>query len=400
MAWNLPDYNQLGTILQNPNVIAGIARFNPGGEQPLLQAAFLQRQQEEAKRQQEVQDMAKQAALREQQVAQALPQILGTLDPKNPQEALNKLGQIGVPPKDALVMIKHLQELTAEHLEDKFNPVTGELVRFQDKLAQGSAPQQGVGYSSTATIGQQLGGGLGEPVVKNPFANTPVGQKQAYEEELAEKKESKKATKDFLKETSQTAVGESKFINKLDSATKLIDKFYQGTGAGLAKSINRLSDPQAAKSAEAFESIVSKLSIDLSANLKGAQSDKDMERIELTKPSLSNTKEGNKAIIRELKAVANREIEYNRAGQEFVKHGGTPEQFKTRWSEYTRAFPLINDDGTVNQTNQTLWKDIIFRPDSEFDAIIASSTPVEETPAETIRSPFGEYSIEELEALE
>ena len=45
---NLPNYNQLGSILQNPNVIAGIARFNPGGEQPLIQASLLQRQQEES----------------------------------------------------------------------------------------------------------------------------------------------------------------------------------------------------------------------------------------------------------------------------------------------------------------------------------------------------------------
>jgi hypothetical protein len=380
--------NFIDKLHQNQNYLGGISAFNPQGGQRLMDQALFMRQQQEGQRQQEAHEMKKNEALRSQQLAKALPQLLNQIDITKPNDALKALGAAGVPPKEALTLLKQIQDLNDTKVEDKFNPVTGELVRFQNKLAQGNTPQQ----QGQGNFSQQMAGGNQAP--QNPFGNTPIGQKLAFEEDLKEKAEDKKVDKKFLDETSQAAVEGSKLLNKLDIANKLLDKFYQGPFAGEVKTLGQAFSTKGAKAAEAFDAIVSQVVIDLSTTLKGTQSDNDMARIELTKPAKTNTEEGNGAIVQQIDALTNRAvIQYNKAAQEFIGAGGNGKQFRTRWSQYANAFPLINDDSTVNYQNQTLWQDVIFRPDNEFDAIINAAKPV----TETLETPFGNYTLEQLE---
>ncbi len=147
--------------------------------------------------------------------------------------------------------------------------------------------------------------------------------------------------------------------------------------------------------------------MDIAKEQKGAQSNYDIQNIQRTKPEASNTEEGNRAIIERIESVNERKLQYNEAAQEFLGAGGTRQEFKTRWAKYANAFPITYKDENgnigINRDNLENWKDILFLPKEEFNAIIGSAKQVKRSkeviPKTTVEpKAFNELTQDELDA--
>lgn len=92
----------------------------------------------------------------------------------------------------------------------------------------------------------------------------------------------------------------------------LLDKVYTGWGSEAALEAEKLLSAfginTSAPAKEAFRSLAMNQILGFVANTKGAISDKEMEAFKSASPSLSNTKAGNKLILK----VARKEAEYQR----------------------------------------------------------------------------------------
>ena len=100
----------------------------------------------------------------------------------------------------------------------------------------------------------------------------------------------------------------------------LLDKVYTGWGSEAALEAEKLLElfgvKTSAPAKEAFRSLAMNQILGFVANTKGAISDKEMEAFKAASPSLSNTKAGNKLILK----VARKEAEYQR---KLMEHFGT-----------------------------------------------------------------------------
>lgn len=119
---------------------------------------------------------------------------------------------------------------------------------------------------------------------------------------------SKIAAPDLYKSGAQAAKIEANTIQM----ENLLDKVYTGWGSEAALEAEKLLElfgvKTSAPAKEAFRSLAMNQILGFVANTKGAISDKEMEAFKSASPSLSNTRAGNKLILK----VARKEAEYQR----------------------------------------------------------------------------------------
>jgi hypothetical protein len=204
--------NFLKQLHSNPLFLSGIAQANPGAQNPLIQAAAFQRQQEEAQRQQDAFEMERQQALSDQEqsegqrmMQESLPELLSQLDPNDIKGSWRQLLQAGVKPEAASVIIKQLNEargmLGAENPQALVKPQAVQPVsKAQNKILA----KEGI----------------------NQFG-TPVRKLTAAEIRL------NKANLDKLNVTSKASAEQLKQLDALDKAYATFDKETGGkSGAG------------------------------------------------------------------------------------------------------------------------------------------------------------------------
>lgn len=274
-----------------------------------------------------------------------------------------------------------LKKIESEAIKDKFNPVTGELIRFEHGRAVGgggSGGMQGGGMQGgTVNVMPNQIGNSGMQQPSNAFLRTPKGQSELANTELDIYKQMQKENREFLKDVSSSAVKNEKQLTTLHQLEKTLPDFYQGL---FSEEIHKYGKPVLSekqnKAFEFFNSKANELALELSQNQVGAQSNADMERVSATKPSATNA-EANKNIIESLKATAKRENEYSRAAKKFIQLGGSPEEFQNRWVQYANAFPITDMDNNgnlvINQDNLHNWE-MIFEPN--FENMIGAFQPI------------------------
>jgi hypothetical protein len=109
--------NSYADIFTNPLFIAGSRITNPLFGEQLAAAALEQRQQQQANLQNQEFEYKQQEALRNQRLAEMMPQILKELDPNDIKGSWNKLIQAGVDPQAAAAVIKNLAEIGFQERE-------------------------------------------------------------------------------------------------------------------------------------------------------------------------------------------------------------------------------------------------------------------------------------------
>ena len=389
-------------FLQNPFSLAGLMMGRGHGNlsfsDALTQSAATIREQEQTRINAMEQDRRRQAAAQGLQEDERKRMVLGQLAQAfqaNPnitdREALQLMYENGIKPTEA--------ELKT--FRPQYHPITGDQTNapmgqsFSEMNASAGVPNNPASNPNSNML--RSGNGI---------ENTPVGRKLGYTEELAERKETAKETRNILNDSAAEAKLDARKLATIKHIKSNIPKFYQGTGSEAVQGVNKLFNTKSAAAYEDFIAKASDLVLDIAQTQKGAQSDSDMARMEATKPNANNTAAGNISIAEGLEALYTRGIEYNKAKQKFVKQGGTPAEFDTRWSQYVTAFPIIEDsaseDGVikVNKKNLKNW-DVVFDPN--FEQIIAGATPLEGAEAKAmdnaIQTPWGSMTREELEKI-
>lgn len=381
--------NDWANAFLNPLAIAGANILNPTIGQQLTGAAVQQREQQLTQAQVGELERKKQEALRAQMVAQSLPQAIQELRPGNLHEAISKLISLGLEPDKALSLAKGIQPDEKDvilpdalggynAIPTRNGKVVGGALSPNNTGVGGISPQAG---GLPAEQAQNVGaGGLNDRIQNSSVSNTPYGQKAQYEADLAERarlnQEKSKFLSDLVPETRALRAVDS----TLDRLESLLPQFYQGVGAEYANLPGKITGKESAAAFADFESSTKQLVLELSKNLKGAQSNYDIQNIEKTKPSIDNTREGNQRIIEKLRAMGRRELDYNTAAREYLKDPNhTLLDFQRKWDEYANAFHVFDAEGNVSEENLDAWKDILFLPDQEFDAQIAANTEIRKT---------------------
>lgn len=231
--------DSLGKAFTNPLSIAGynIAAGVPIGEAlsgALQQQALLQQQQYAAQRHEF--EMEK-----HRRMAQNLPDILQQINPNDPNGSVRMLIENGgMDPMDAVRFFAKLRP----DIQDKFNPVTGEIVRFNNGMASGNGGirQQIVTQGDIPPQGGQVSQGING----NPFANTPKGMMEKYQSDI---KIQEQRIKDFNEtrekiDTSNKAAEQS--LEVIQDMKKQFDDFdknfkgrFKGAGSILSKVVGK-----------------------------------------------------------------------------------------------------------------------------------------------------------------
>ena len=138
---------------------------------------------------------------------------------------------------------------------------------------------------------------------------------------------------------------------------------YTGPGETLFKLKNIQtqlfgSSPELAKAnnaAAVFRSFSNQLALQAATKLKGQMSDRDVEFIKNTVPTLTNTPEQNKELIRIYKKLLNRKQQMERLKIEFLASGGKLYQWPEYQQEFVESNPLFGRANTevAGETGRT-----------------------------------------------
>lgn len=153
-------------------------------------------------------------------------------------------------------------------------------------------------------------------------------------------------------EAQKTGQNANKTIGTLNLMEKLIDTpgFYSGTGGEIVTQAKRalssagLADANAASAAEMFGSLANQTVLDASGGSLGNQiSNADRDFIMRTAPSLTNTPEGNRDLIKMRRKLAQREQETAMMARDYAKRNGgrLDAGFDEELSEYIDKNPLF-----------------------------------------------------------
>lgn len=173
-------------MILNPGVLAALqAQGNPMGK-ALMEQSLAQRQIEAQQAQAAKHRFDMEQQLKQQAAMQMLPDVVKKLNPANMQDAIAQLLAAGVNPS----MLNSIVSNIKPDMQDKFNPVTGEIVRFQNGTAQGMAPVQSnnnmkttnnVNTGNLSPRSQQL---LEELKIKDMYKPPMTAQDKAYSNKL------------------------------------------------------------------------------------------------------------------------------------------------------------------------------------------------------------------------
>lgn len=391
--------NSYGMGPMNPLTIAGFNMMQgvPMGK-ALSDAAMLAREQQMADAHVAEVERRNQEAARAQILQQQLPAVLQQLNPKNMQDAIAKLIAMGAEPNVAIQIAKGIQP----DIQDKFNPVTGELVRFNNGMAAGP------GQVQNGARGMQPMPGQANMNVNNPYAGTPKGQMMEFENNLSEQKEIGKESRKKLDEIKSKGLDASERIGIYDVLNDLLTDQYQGIGAEGLHKVGGFFGNKGSENALSADGILKKDFEIARAKMLGANpSNMDMKILRAANPSLDKPAATNRNILNAYRAVDERNARYAEAAQEWVNKGGKLEDFETRWQKYIKAYPVLkksdNRELEINQDNLDNWKQIIF--DNDFETLIDANTPITKTGPLTKKEnvtpkadPYQALSDEELES--
>lgn len=293
-------------------------------------------------------------------------------------------------------------KLHAKKIQDKFNPVTGEIVRFQDGHAVGAG-----GMGGGAGAGSRPGfTGV------SAFANTPVGQREAFQAELQRYNKQIEHLEKQEEETNLAANSAGKRLGTVRLLKQLLPDFYSGTGANVLHAFTKPFGDKSAEAAETFDALAHELILGIAQTQKGPQSDSDMALIKTATPGSNKNKASNINLLNIAEAVDTRTQQYAEAMNAWINSGRDPKEFETTWQKYANSFPLIQKISKgelgLEPTNLENWQ-IIFDP--QFEEIIKAYKPITQKKpfAKTERpntveifeediDPYAGWSADEIEA--
>jgi len=159
----------------------------------------------------------------------------------------------------------------------------------------------------------------GVRVGKPPSTTINVGQGQSeYEKEVG-----KGQAKSYLslQDMGSSARRQLPTINQL---ANLSDEAISGSAPQAQKAIMRAAetiglDVNGLAETEAFEALSNRLTLDKAQSLSGALSDKDIDFLQSTVPTLGQSKEGRKKLIGIMRDMAQLEIDYAKAASEYMR---------------------------------------------------------------------------------
>lgn len=201
-------------------------------------------------------------------------------------------------------------------------------------------------------IGVKHGVGAEEVMrgIKDP--NAPLFQR----EELAESKAIGTATaSDFVQIQNDAKKAYSK-LSQFEQLERLLEDFDSNKFAGFLTTIqavgNALGLPvgKSLAAKEAFTSVTNRLAMSYrdpsqGGGLPGSMSDADRIFLQSIPPQLTNSKEGNRLIIKMTKKLLRRDIEVAALAREYRKqHGSFDAGFLSELEAYSKAHPLFEDE--------------------------------------------------------
>jgi hypothetical protein len=381
--------------------------------QNMLAALAEQRQQQLTQSQSLHHQAQAQEAARAQLFAHALPEALQNLGATNVADATAKLMALpGADPKLALDLAKGIQP----DIKDRFNPVTGEIVRFQNGMTGGVSQNMPQAQGMPAPKNQMGNAPMQNNVYPNAnpnlgyYANSPKAQMQQLEADRQEQKDISKEERKKMEQINTDANAAALALGTIKQMQELANNFYQGPGAPLVKNVGKVANAVGlpdlgAASAETFEAESKQLLLDLNTKLKGATSDKDVILLKSAAPELEKTPEGNKNLLNALEAQYTRANQYAEAAETYYNQHHTLKGFDVKWRKYANAFPLINKTKSglldINMDNLNNWPVVL---EEDFDRIIGPMVGASRVnPAQSAPSKFKAqnghiYTKEEIDA--
>jgi hypothetical protein len=211
---------------------------------------------------------------------------------------------------------------------------------------------------------QNMNMGNRMPAPTVPFSNNTPAEQQAN---IDVQKRRVEETDKWMKDLSDQANAASNVITNIGRVKKAIPKMFTGTGANTkyqaSKAIGVFGE--ATEATEKFESAVSQVIENLQNQQKRGVTDSGRDLIIATKPHLEHTEKGSMSISNAIDAHAKGQLQKAKAAQEWLKAGGTKDEFDLKWREFEEANPFITENPKnglleVHEENIHKWKDAIF----------------------------------------
>jgi hypothetical protein len=275
-------------------------------------------------------------------------------DMQNPvmQDSVALYGATGQVPSTG-----QLSQLIATRAAQQGREAPGmEVVKIREADAQGNPVE--VTYDKRS--GREIARG---PVSQQP---RPVlsPEEEAQKVQLVGRTQNALKFNDAIAESGQEA---ARLSTRYDRALQLLDTTYTGPGAELAANAKRWAgvlgfDAKSVGSFEELQNIIGDSIMQRVNQTKGAISDKEMRLFELWSASTSKTPDGNKAILRGAKAVAEREREMSRLVQKLRKAGKNELEIQAEVADFATKLqeekPLFSeaDEGLLSGSTAA-WDD-------------------------------------------
>ncbi len=347
--------NDLGSILTNPLFMSGISGLNPAEGKNLQNLALEQRAQQQQQMQMQQHEATQQKALRDQQMAEALPQLLRDTDFSNPSQAWQKLTQAGVEPDKAALIVTRIGELSqgpkpeyfrganGQQHEIMVNPETG-MKEAKPIPGQASAPIKPVG-STGNEVGQPRKLTAGEIRLNKVNLDKLNASAKSSTEQLKQLTALEKAYETLDKESTKST-GSGSFISALLPESDQPEGLWKKTKQGIENAAYNDKARSALHTIKKVNSLL--LQNRIATQSAGGKQVTDVLKKEI-KAGLPNPEvlpEARKENINSLKREAFKNIVEQQFFSTWSKmNGRDTDETGAAFNAFVESFPIVDENG-------------------------------------------------------